>query len=75
LKEKNVAAEHVVFVGNDINDLPCFAIAGWAVAVPDAYPEVRRAADFILSKPGGRGAVRELCDLILNSIQENTNDS
>jgi YrbI family 3-deoxy-D-manno-octulosonate 8-phosphate phosphatase len=75
LKEKNVAAEHVVFVGNDINDLPCFDIAGWAVAVPDAYPEVRRAADFILSRPGGRGAVRELCDLILNSIQENTNDS
>ena len=75
LREKKVAAEQVVFVGNDINDLPCFEIAGWAVAVPDAYPEVKRAADFILSNPGGRGALRELCDLILKSIQENTNDS
>jgi 3-deoxy-D-manno-octulosonate 8-phosphate phosphatase KdsC-like HAD superfamily phosphatase len=33
--------------------------------VADAYPEVIRAADFVLSKPGGHGALRELCDLIL----------
>jgi N-acylneuraminate cytidylyltransferase len=54
-------------VGNDINDLPCFEVAGWAVAVANAQPEVLRAADFVLSKSGGHGAVRELCDLILNS--------
>jgi N-acylneuraminate cytidylyltransferase len=65
LAQKNIRAENVVFVGNDINDLPCFEIAGWAVAVADAYPEVLRAADFVLTKPGGRGALRELCDLIL----------
>jgi 3-deoxy-D-manno-octulosonate 8-phosphate phosphatase KdsC-like HAD superfamily phosphatase len=40
-------------VGNDFNDLPCFEIAGWAVAVADAYPEVIRAADYVLSKSGG----------------------
>jgi len=70
LAEKDLNPSHVVYLGNDLNDLPCFAIAGWAVAVADAYPEVIRAADFVLSRPGGRGAVRELCDLILGSIRE-----
>ena len=65
LEQKNVGAENVIFVGNDLNDLPCFEIAGWSVAVADAYPEVIRAADFVLSRPGGHGALRELCDLLL----------
>jgi YrbI family 3-deoxy-D-manno-octulosonate 8-phosphate phosphatase len=65
LEQKNVKAENVVYVGNDLNDLPCFEIVGWSVAVADAYPEVIRAADYVLSKPGGYGALRELCDLIL----------
>ncbi len=68
LERKNVKAENVVYVGNDLNDLPCFEIAGWRVAVADAYPEVLRAADYVLSKPGGHGAVREVCELILNSV-------
>jgi N-acylneuraminate cytidylyltransferase len=65
LVQKNLKAENVIYVGNDINDLPCFEIAGWSVAVADAYPEVIRAADHILTKTGGHGALRELCDLIL----------
>ena len=69
MKEKSIDPEQVVHVGNDINDLPVFEIVGWAVAVADAYPEVIRAADYVLSKPGGGGAVRELCDLILNAIK------
>jgi N-acylneuraminate cytidylyltransferase len=65
LERKNVRAENVIYVGNDLNDLPCFEIAGWSVAVADAYPEILGAADHVLSKPGGHGALRELCDLIL----------
>ena len=65
LAQKNIRAENVIFVGNDLNDLPCFEVAGWSVAVADAYPEVIRAADFVLSKAGGHGALRELCDLLL----------
>jgi len=65
LEQKNIKAENVIYVGNDLNDLPCFEIAGWSVAVADAYPEVIRAADFVLSKTGGHGALRELCDLLL----------
>ena len=64
LEQKNIKAENVIFIGNDINDLPCFEVAGWAVAVADAYPELLAAADHVLSKPGGHGALREVCDLI-----------
>jgi len=71
LEQKNIKAENVVFVGNDLNDLSCFEVAGWSVAVADAFPEVLRAADYVLSKPGGHGAVRELCEIILKRVQEN----
>jgi YrbI family 3-deoxy-D-manno-octulosonate 8-phosphate phosphatase len=69
LEERKLDPVHVVFVGNDLNDLPCMEVAGWGVAVADAMPEVLRQADFVLSKPGGHGAVRELCDLILSATK------
>lgn len=69
LDRKGLRAEQVVYVGNDMNDLPCFEVAGWGVAVADAYPEVLRAADYVLSKTGGRGAVRELCEIVLSKIK------
>jgi YrbI family 3-deoxy-D-manno-octulosonate 8-phosphate phosphatase len=69
LAHKQVEASHVAYIGNDLNDLPCFEIAGWAVAVADAYPEVRRAADFVLRAAGGHGALRELCDMVLARVR------
>ena len=66
LAKKNIKAENVVYIGNDLNDLPCFEVAGWSVAVADAFPEVIRAADYVLKTRGGHGALREVCDLILN---------
>jgi len=68
LAEKNLDASQIIYLGNDFNDLPCFEVAGWAVAVADAYPEVLRAADHVLKTPGGYGALRELCDLILKNL-------
>ena len=65
LQEKSIDPANVIYAGNDINDLPCFPVVGYAVTVPDAVPVVRQAADFILNEKGGHGAVRELCDLIL----------
>ncbi len=65
LARKKVDPAHVIFVGNDENDLPCFEVAGWAVAVQDSYPKVLRAADHVLRTPGGHGALRELFDLVL----------
>ncbi len=69
LAEKNVDPANVVYVGNDINDLPCFEIAGWAMAVADSYPEVLRAADYVLKKNGGYGAIREVCEIIVERFK------
>ena len=67
LSQKNIQAENVIYIGNDLNDLPCFEVAGWSVAVADAFPEVIRVADYVLKAKGGHGALREVCDLILNT--------
>ena len=66
LAEHKTDASRAVYVGNDVNDLPCFPLVGWAVAVADSLPEVACQADFVLSRPGGHAAVRELCDLIMS---------
>lgn len=70
LKQKNIPAEETVFIGNDVNDLGCFREAGFAVAPADAEAEVKRCADLVLQHNGGKGAVREFCDLILQTYQK-----
>lgn len=70
LKQKNIPAEETVFIGNDVNDLGCFREAGFAVAPADAEAEVKRCADLVLQHNGGKGAVREFCDLILQTHQK-----
>jgi N-acylneuraminate cytidylyltransferase len=70
LAERGVDPNQTVYLGNDTNDLACFALVGWAVAVADAHPSVLQAADFILARPGGHGALRELCDLILSKKKD-----
>ncbi len=67
IKRRNIQPEEVVFIGNDINDLGCFDVAGYAAAPADAEPEVKRRADLVLTRKGGLGAVREFCDLILQA--------
>lgn len=56
--------DSTVYVGNDINDLECLSAVGCGVVVGDAHPDVLHAANIVLNRPGGHGAVRELCDLI-----------
>ena len=63
--ERMVDLADVVYVGNDVNDITCLRAAGCGVVVADAHPEARAAADMVLSTPGGRGAIRELADLLL----------
>ncbi len=70
LAEQKLEAEQVIYLGNDTNDLPCFPLVGWAVAVADAHPQVAQQADYILRHAGGHGAVRELCDLLLQRISQ-----
>lgn len=52
----------VIYLGNDLNDLECFDVVGCSIAVSDAVPQVLEAADLVLSRPGGRGAIRELIE-------------
>jgi N-acylneuraminate cytidylyltransferase len=70
LAERNVDPARTVFVGNDVNDLPCFGIVACAVVPVDAEPEILRQADLVLTRRGGHGAVRELCDTLRQKALE-----
>ncbi len=65
LKCRGVPPARAAYLGNDVNDLGPMRLVGWPVAVADAHPDVRRAARLVLSRAGGQGAVRELCDHVL----------
>ncbi|MGH8477918.1 MAG: 3-deoxy-manno-octulosonate-8-phosphatase KdsC [Methylococcales bacterium] len=59
----------VAHVGDDLPDLPLFARVGLAIAVADAHFAVRQRADWCTSLPGGCGAAREVCDLLMQAQQ------
>jgi N-acylneuraminate cytidylyltransferase len=65
LAEQQIDPAQVVYLGNDVNDLPCFPLVGCAAVVADAHPAAKAAADLVLEHSGGHGAVRELVDMIL----------
>ena len=64
--EKSIDLNQVVYVGNDINDLAAFAVAGCALAVMDAHPTVLQRANHIIPALGGHGAIRKVCDALLS---------
>ncbi len=57
----------VAYMGDDVNDVPLLRKVGLAACPADARPEARAVAHLVTEAPGGRGAVRELCDLILRA--------
>ncbi|MFB7594121.1 cytidylyltransferase domain-containing protein [Streptomyces sp. NPDC056160] len=63
--EQGIAPERVLYVGNDVNDLPCFSLVGWPVAVASAHDAVRGAARAVTTVPGGDGAIREIAGWLL----------
>jgi len=65
LSERQVNPQNTIYVGNDVNDVPCFPLVGCAVVVADAQQAALQKADLVLSQRGGHGAVRELCDMII----------
>jgi len=67
LEKYNLTDEQVCYVGDDLLDLPLVTRAGLGVAVADAVDELRAAADYVTAATGGRGAVREVADLILRA--------
>ncbi len=67
LQNQSLRPDQVCFVGDDLPDVPVLLRSGLAVAVADACPEVIAAAQYVTRVPGGRGAVREVIELILSA--------
>ena len=59
-----IDAAGTAFIGDELVDVPLLREVGFAVTVPDAVDEVQAVAHYVTRRPGGNGAVRELCDLI-----------
>jgi len=66
-RRMKVSPEAICYVGDDLPDLPVMRSVGFAVAVADARPEVRKAADYVTRAAGGAGAAREVAEMILKS--------
>jgi YrbI family 3-deoxy-D-manno-octulosonate 8-phosphate phosphatase len=64
--ERGVVREQVAYVGNDVNDVACMQWAGLPIAVNDAFPACKAAARLVTTAPGGQGAVREVCERIID---------
>ena len=67
IAEAGVSRDECAFVGDDLGDIPVMRRVGLAAAVADAVEETRQAAHYITRLNGGRGAVREVCELVLKS--------
>jgi 3-deoxy-D-manno-octulosonate 8-phosphate phosphatase (KDO 8-P phosphatase) len=63
--ETGVGADHTAFIGDDIPDIPLMKRVGLPIAVADAHELVQDCSEWITAAPGGRGAVREVCDALL----------
>ena len=67
MARKSYRREHICYVGDDLVDLPVFPRVGLAIAPADGIEEVKASAHYVTRNPGGRGAVREVCELILKA--------
>ena len=67
LKEINISSEQAAYVGDDVIDLPVMRKAGLAIAVQDAHPVAKQHAHWQTPSNGGRGAARDVCELIMEA--------
>jgi 3-deoxy-D-manno-octulosonate 8-phosphate phosphatase (KDO 8-P phosphatase) len=67
VRDAGLSDDAVSYMGDDLIDLPVLSRAGLSAAPADAAPEVRERTDWVSSLPGGRGAVRELIELVLRA--------
>ena len=65
LQKTGLGVEQIAYMGDDLPDLPILRRVGFAVTVADALDDVRPHVHYVTQRPGGRGAVREVCDLLL----------
>lgn len=62
-----LTADQCGYIGDDVIDLPLLRKVGFAVTVPSGHPEVQHRAHYVTRNNGGRGAVREVCDLVMRA--------
>lgn len=67
LKDRGLGYKDVCYVGDDLIDRPVLKRAGFSISVPDANEELRSCVDYVTTRSAGRGAVREVCELILKA--------
>lgn len=67
LQKNNLDSSRAAFIGDDIIDIPVLKAAGFSVAVSDALDIVKKTADYVTNNKGGRGAVREVCEMLLQA--------
>lgn len=67
LEQLGLSPENAAYIGDDLPDLPVMRCVGFAVAVANAVDEVKQYADYVTTRPGGSGAVREVIEHILKS--------
>jgi phosphonoacetaldehyde hydrolase len=70
LAERQLSMANTIYMGNDVNDRDCLLAAGCGVSPSDGHPDILPLANLVLDKPGGHGAVRQLCDLVLHKLQQ-----
>jgi 3-deoxy-D-manno-octulosonate 8-phosphate phosphatase (KDO 8-P phosphatase) len=70
LEKYNVKKEEVAFIGDDIGDAEVMGMVGFSAAVGDAHPLIKRISHYIAKRYGGRGAVRETIDFILDAQEK-----
>ncbi|TDA69634.1 MAG: hypothetical protein D9V47_05125 [Clostridia bacterium] len=67
-QELGISDENVGYIGSEITDAAAMRICGFRVATADAVDEIKELADYVTTAPGGRGAIREVCEFILGSM-------
>lgn len=67
---KGVSPLEACYIGNDVNDMTCMRAVGLAAAPADAHPDVLKIAHIVTAKRGGRGALRELAEMLLSAMRE-----
>lgn len=67
LQKNNLNANQAAFIGDDIIDIPVLKEAGFSATVADAIDIVKKTVDYVTKNKGGRGAVREVCEMLLQA--------
>lgn len=64
-RDSGFSKDEMAYVGDDIYDIPLLNAVGFSATVPEAVDEVLEVADYVTKRPGGNGAVREICNFLL----------